>query len=81
MNEKIKQLAEQAWQYGRENSKDGIGSYSHYTEKFAELIVKECLERLRKEMDQYDLMPGREVSAQTMETAQVLLKNHFGVEE
>ena len=58
-----------------------LALYGEDIEKFAELIVLECANRLRTEMEQYDMMPGREISAQTMETAQVLIKNHFGVEE
>lgn len=48
--------------------------------KFGEMIVKECASVLRAEMDRLDAIPGREISAQAMETAQVLIKKHFGVE-
>lgn len=52
-----------------------------FSEKFAELIVQECAKVLHTEMYRLDTLPGREVSAQTMETAAALLKKHFGVEE
>ena len=47
MNEKIKQLCEQAKAYATESTKDFTGDepvvwMDYYTEKFAELIVREC---------------------------------------
>ena len=43
MNERIKQLAEQAEQYANEqNDKHGVRFKSEYDRKFAELIVREC---------------------------------------
>jgi hypothetical protein len=48
-------------------------------DKFAELIVKECAEVLTAQAHAYDAMPGREVSAQTMETGASLLLARFGV--
>lgn len=48
--------------------------------KFAELIVRECCEVLVAEMNRLDGL-DRFVAAQTMDTAQVLIKRHFGVEE
>lgn len=47
--------------------------------KFAQLIIQECASVLHTEMYRLDALPGREVSAQTMETAALLIKNHFGV--
>ena len=48
MNERIKLLADQAWEYAREcqSSPDEDNEDSYYRnfqEKFAELIVKECV--------------------------------------
>lgn len=45
MNERIKELAEQADLYARsDNSSMAFDSWKNrYTEKFAELIVKECI--------------------------------------
>jgi hypothetical protein len=43
MNERIKELADQAWQYADKYSHDGDGRHGHlYRNKFAELIVQEC---------------------------------------
>lgn len=45
-----------------------------------EACARECAEVLRKEMDRLDSL-GRLVSAQTLDTAQVLIKNQFGVDK
>lgn len=47
MNERTKQLADQAWEYARERQdfpdEDNEDSYyRNFQEKFAELIVQEC---------------------------------------
>jgi hypothetical protein len=43
MNERIKQLAEQAEEYAVEKAQDGFSNYNLvYDRKFAELIVREC---------------------------------------
>lgn len=62
-------------------NEDGTNRAWVWEEKFAELVVRECASVLAKEMSRLDSIPGREVSAQTMETAQVLIKKHFGVEK
>lgn len=46
MNERIKQLCEQAKEYAHEHTKDFTGNepvvwMDYYTEKFAELLIKE----------------------------------------
>ena len=45
--------------------------------QFAVAIVDECREVLKKEMQRLDEIPGREISAQSFETAQLLIKKHF----
>ena len=70
MNERIKQLAEQAGSTHKQN----LGVYQFYTdelEKFAELIVRECgvaLSPMLRDM----VSRGQ---------AYDLIKQHFGVEE
>jgi len=51
MNKRIQQLAEQANLYARsDNSSMLFENYQkRYTEKFAELIVRECIERVRQQ--------------------------------
>jgi len=69
MNEKIKQLCEQAKAYATESTKDFTGDepvvwMDYYTEKFAELIVRECADiALREDHDPYEC-----------------IKKHFGVD-
>jgi hypothetical protein len=42
MNERIKELAEQAQQYAEHVTPQGLEWFDTFKEKFAELIVKEC---------------------------------------
>lgn len=49
-------------------------------EKFVKRIILECTRVLQTEMYRLDAIPGREVSAQTLETAQLLIKNRFGIQ-
>jgi hypothetical protein len=69
MNERIRELAEQAGSTHKQN----LGVYQFYTdelEKFAELIVRECA----------GLMDGRRIEYGNCKDGRVILK-HFGVEE
>jgi hypothetical protein len=78
MNKRIGQLAEQAGLLGPTSR---VGNSHEATEKFAELIVGECIklcehESNDDEYDQYDM--GQSVKAESIKTA---IKEHFGVEE
>ena len=82
MNEKIKQLADEAglkyhnWITNESNINDGDFKYPRLEdyEKFAELIVRECLDIVnRHEYSYHEADP-------LWETAQ-LIKERFGVEE
>ncbi len=93
MNERIRELAEQAWVYQVRvlNEPDGSRTYTEKEkvfdkEKFAELIVRECIQRL------IDHSPARftnEVAEeewdkgydQAMEDSVNHIKKHFGVEQ
>ena len=44
MNEKIKELAEQAQQYAEYTTPQGLEWLPTFQEKFAELIVRECID-------------------------------------
>ena len=73
MNEKIKQLCEQAKAYATESTKDFTGDepvvwMDYYTERFAELIVRECIKQARKDENG----PAYEAVGRIAE--------HFGVE-
>jgi hypothetical protein len=70
MNERIKELAEQA---GMVIIEDRFSTYLPFVEKFAELIVRDCLDIVnRHEYSYHEADP-------LWETAQ-LIKEHFGVE-
>ena len=76
MNERIKELAEQAQDDG-----EHIHYYSPaFVEKFAELIVKECITKAEQEEDRFFEM-GEVDLAYAMKNFQNLLKQDFGVEE
>jgi hypothetical protein len=75
MNERIRQLADHAKAYANQCTKDYDGDVSwywmdYYTEKFAELIVKECLK-----------LNSKELSITAIERLLPLYQEHFGVEE
>ena len=91
MNERIKELAEQARKYARDYVAD-CKHHGHYMEhneleekfeeKFAELIVRECLAKAEEEEELYrgfSHLGGAEY-AKVMYNYQLLLKEHFGVE-
>jgi len=84
MNERIKQLAEQAYNWTREEAKEGnnqcrIGSdyfLMMEKEKFAELIVKECLIQVVDVRLENDFEPvGDAVLVQALTS----IREHFGV--
>jgi len=79
MNKQIKQLAEQATTYIDPSANDGV-CWAFDREKFAQLILQECLTICQyntdDDDDQFDL--GRVHQAKEITH---LIKKHFGVEE
>lgn len=72
MNERIRELAEQAENYAAEqNDKYGVSYKKEYNQKFAELIVRECLFIIDDERKS-DMVNRTELWKQ--------IKQHFGVE-
>ena len=82
MNERIRQLAEQAGSTHKQN----LGVYQFYTdelEKFAQLIVSECIDKITT----YDLVPGHsakwediyDIHSRLLQALGEELKEHFGV--
>ena len=49
MNERIKELAEQAWNYVDNQNPYASDEHEMFQEKFAELIVKECCQKLEND--------------------------------
>jgi len=76
MNHQIRILAEQATTIvDTVNSQGYSSSYANFDrEKFAELIVKECIAQCEKNVDHEYLGWGSKLSAFN-------IKQHFGVEE
>lgn len=88
MNERIKEIWQQAadasaaYPSGQNNSWE---TQVNFMEKFAELIVKECIDKITT----YDLVPGHsakwediyEIHAKLLQDLGEELKEHFGVEK
>ena len=75
MNERIKQLAEQA---GMNIVDDKFSTYGKFAEKFAELIVRECAVIVSKRKNQA-IDDGWNVD-EAMTMAEMDLEEHFGIE-
>ena len=67
MNERIKQLAKEA---AKEMNETGTYSDFKFQEKFAELIIKECIK-----------LNSKELSITAIERLLPLYEEHFGIEE
>ena len=83
MNERIRELAEQADEYARGQSILYDTWKKIYSKKFAELIVRECVQLALAEKQRYGNISHRDMTecAVAMDNYQLLLKEHFGVEE
>ena len=87
MNERIKKLIEQASVRGEVYlpGHDGHPSRTYYfdTEKFAELIVRECMELALAEQKRYANITHRNMSecAVALGNFSLLMKDHFEDEE
>lgn len=80
MNERIKLLAEQAgWGKG-ETQDDCMACSTFDPEKFAELIVQECISMADKESERYSNL-DQEYCSMAMDNYRELVRKHFGVEE
>ena len=86
MNERTEALAKQAAEYAIEFAVKNQAQYiPKLMEKFAELIVQECIDKITS----YDLTPGHsakwediyEIHARLLQDLGEELKEHFGVEE
>ena len=77
MNERIKQLAEQAgYTKGHHDEYGRLTVMPEFNkEKFAELIVRECISALEEKIHRSIDHEGDEI------WADLILKEHFGVEE
>jgi hypothetical protein len=96
MNERIKEFAKQAEQYALDKANEGDDEDYDYSfdddfqEKFAELIVRECIELAMNERLRYSSYDKQADWAKqlmmlhcatSMDNYKILLQEHFGVEE
>jgi endonuclease IV len=83
MNERIKELAEKAEEVVFYSPSTGKETKEVNLEKFAELIVRECAELLKKESEEYYIVGSDycEHKAEAFDEAVDLVKQHFGVKE
>ena len=83
MNERIKQLAEQAgFQYIKDEGIGWAGNYNASLPKFAELIVQECISINRQRMfSEYEGDSHRVAHNNALLCANSDMFEHFGVEE
>ena len=80
MNERIRELAEQARKaLATDAMSGGEFNMKAYEEKFAELIVQECL--LALEPDLYESDIEYRVDQAFYKKCERIIKKHFGVEE
>jgi hypothetical protein len=78
MNDRIDKLIEQCT---RQNFSDCVGGFETFDkEKFAELIVKECLEQIDKIRDGCEA-DNEDQQALGADWAGLAVSRHFGVEE
>ena len=92
MNERILELAEQAKDYADYYSMlSDSAEQEIFTEKFAELIVRECIKLTMNERLRYSSSYDKQADwpkqlmmlhcAISMDNYKILLQEHFGVEE
>lgn len=75
MNERIRELAEQATEEVMRNTPSFLVTNEMWKEKFAELIVGECIRV------PYDMWDKAELNADIAVKIEHRIKEHFGVEE
>jgi hypothetical protein len=91
MNERIRQLAEQAnanelsyaYYRGEKRPENAVTLHSVDLEKFAELIVRECIDLASKEQKRYASITHRNMSecAVALGNFSLLMKYHFEDEQ
>lgn len=82
MNEKVMKFAKLArYQVALEtiNSIDSENFQENFEKKFAQMIAQECANILIEKAKEYDQLAGREISAQTMDTAASLILQKFSI--
>ena len=83
MNERIRELYEQARLHAKTiPDLDPQGWMDEYHKKFAELLIQECAELMKKESEEYHSIGSDfcDHKAEAFDEAIYLVKRHFGVE-
>jgi hypothetical protein len=80
MNERIRELAEQAERYADDNFRGEPTWSEAYESKFAELIVRECVDIVSKVPNGYRDYRNQIEDAMRADCLQAI-QEHFGVEE
>ena len=84
MNERIKELSKQAWEWAEQQEyKDATQEFSDILEqKFAEMVIRECVATLKEDMElaHIQLIP-LDFKMYANGRLQRTIKDHFGVEE
>lgn len=78
MNERIRELAEQAEKYADDNFRGEPTWSEAFESKFAELIIQECCDLIMK--NQYNMVPGF-MERMSAYSEVCMLKEHFGVDQ
>ena len=88
MNERITELAEQAQQYAEYVTPQGCEWFGTFKEKFAELIVQECIKVSEEHAKSLEAQPCETEFAEYengvvegIYEATAAIKEHFGIEE
>ena len=76
MNERIKELAEQAQDWADAHAPYASEEHEYFVEKFAELIVQECADLFKNVLISVETEHGHQSVM-----ASKFIRNHFGVEE
>ncbi len=79
MNERIRELVKQAQQYAEYVTPQGLEWFDTFKEKFAELIIKECMRMCDVAAVGYETH-GRTKEANGCYSAKEYIEEHFGVE-
>ena len=82
MNSRIEELAYEAEDYADKMVDAGGEFHQHYTQKFAELIIKGCIEVVDKVYDDQTGM-GAKLMRRATPYQEIIneIEEHFGVEE
>ena len=79
MNERTKEIAEQAGSYAYEQEElHGVLYIEAFKEKFAELLVKECVQVMKSEGEQFSLDQNFD-AVKGVGRCMRRVKEHFGV--